>query len=234
MNKLLNLNIKLSSYLKFSNNLTYFTTYKSNYTQAKSYNYKYNNRISIQYKEKYLQAPKYPLEALRPFENKTECLAELKTHSQVLSQTLTKHSWLKNPTKAAWPLKNYTDNIELEEVKNIIMFKSPRFNYMIYYFGKNLHEFSCKEKAIAFRILATLNQLCQKKDKKRRDLQDLLCQFERDYYYNIDKCDLIDFANYTDAFFLFRKSNVHFISESFEPMYRKAKGCLERTANESR
>lgn len=55
----------------------------------------------------------------------------------------------------------------------------------------------------------------------------MLVKLETDYYDHIDKCDLVDFSNYLDGFYLFRDTNTHFYSKSIDKIFRKALSELD-------
>ena len=176
------------------------------------------------------QRKKQNLTSTKPFHisSKTECLNLLKNSSDKLLQTLDTFKWIKIAPQINFQVKNHIDHPVLNDFKSRIFKNSPKFKEMINYLDKNFNDFTCKEKAIAFKILATINQLSQ--SYHNDTLLNLLVKYETDYYDNIDKCDLVDFNNYTDAFCLLRESNIYFLSKTADPVYQLSKDFVESKA----
>jgi hypothetical protein len=157
--------------------------------------------------------------------NKTECLHLLKKSSDKLLNVLDTFKWFKLASKIGFQVKNNIENPISNDFKSSLFQFSPKFKEMINYLEKHLNDFTCKEKALAFKILATINQLSQSYNDEK--LSNLLVKYETDYYDNIDKYDLVDFNNYTDAFCMFREENVYFASKTADPVYQLSYQLVE-------
>ncbi len=95
-------------------------------------------------------------------------------------------------------------------------------NALVEYCHTNLNNLTTREKAIVFKLFSMLST--KSYDEPRLELINrLLLRLEIDYYSaTIDKCDLVDFTNYSNGFAFFRSntSNLYFHSKSADLMFK--------------
>lgn len=151
--------------------------------------------------------------------DKTSCLQELKHISSSLINDLKNLKWLKDLEDSSRQLKTLSSSHDLNLILNKY-FKSNRLFAISNFIDTNFKDFGPNEKSFIFKIFSVINQ--QQKDSITDEkFHNLLIKLEQDYFDNLDKCDLIDFNNYIDAFYLFRDSNLHFFSKSVDKIFRK-------------
>lgn len=151
--------------------------------------------------------------------DKISCLEEFKCMSTILIQDLKNIKWLRDLEDSNRQLRTLSFSNDLNSVLYRHL-KSNRLNAITEFMNTNLEAFFPSEKSFIFKILSIIHQQ-QKENIKNEKLFNILKKLEIDYYDNIEKCDLVDFSNYLDAFYLFRDSNLHFYSKSIDKIFRK-------------
>jgi hypothetical protein len=82
------------------------------------------------------------------------------------------------------------------------------------YFNANFGEFNSSEKSILFNMLSKLVD-----SKGNVKLNELLFKLECDFYDNIEKLSLLELHNYNEGFYLYRSSNLQYLSKTLDAIY---------------
>lgn len=162
--------------------------------------------------------------------DKTSCLEELKCMSTILIQDLKNIKWLRDLEDSNRQLRTLSFSNDLNSILYRHL-KSNRLNAITEFVDTHFEIFLPSEKSFIFKLFSIVHQQ-QKENVKNEKLFNILKKLELDYYDNIEKCDLVDYSNYLDAFYLFRDSNIHFYTKSIDKIFRKILNELN-TVNKS-
>jgi hypothetical protein len=150
------------------------------------------------------------------FENKEQCLKELKQTSDYLLENLKNMPWLRKMFFLVH-LKYRENSKEFSKLK-ISLGNNNSFNQMINFMHANIDKFDIHEKSTIFKLVAVIDQLADFQINK--NLTELLLKLEIDFYDNIDKCNLYDINNYNVYFKYFSNSKTFFYKKSIDRFYR--------------
>jgi len=113
--------------------------------------------------------------------------------------------------------------------------QSSDFIQSVQYLNSNLSEYTPKEKAILFKMLAMLASKISngtsgsQSDASFQLVRNVLLSLEIDYYtLNLSEdLNLVDLVNYRDGFYCYRDQQMHFIQASTECLYEKLVETVE-------
>lgn len=155
--------------------------------------------------------------------DKQACLNEFKKFCDVLLDDIDKSSWLLDLRTLGVKTSLFSNERRLQYFKQKY-FDSPLYQSIIRYVDGHFDEFTLKEKAMLFRVIALLNDQSPSMDA-------LLRKFEIDYYNRVDECTLIDFYNYKNAINNYSNSILHFYATSTDKAFQKALALLDAESN---
>jgi hypothetical protein len=160
--------------------------------------------------------------------NRLEFLQHLSATSTSMRNQLHFLQWFEE-----LPLNKRAHYIEIFQADRTLRFTRAKTALqntgLVEYCHENLQELTTREKAIVFKLFSMLST--KSFDEPRLELVNrLLLRLEIDYYSEaIEKCDLVDFTNYSNGFAFFRASNssLVFHSKSADLMYKNIVSAIE-------
>jgi hypothetical protein len=169
-----------------------------------------------------------PFQTRLYFRSRHEFLTELKTVSKHAHQKLDSFGWLlrESSFQPASPTQIYLFHAS-RDITKLKLELAPQFREIINYMSRHFDSLSVGEKAIAFRLLATLNpgHGLQKVDEKwtnmlarfERDFLDRIIDLPKDQPDLVEVFDLVDLVNYLVGFSFYRfgaNANLHVQAKS--------------------